>query len=144
MFKKCNENVRTQIDLNVQEKSSTLKASLVLSEWTSKAVSEKLASTYQEENIQLNVNLKHKLHKLRHIKNKNLQKHFTELKETALDLTKLNDLVQIKDEIRGLLRSTPNYIDFILLISDLNNMDYNSIWALWNPSWSKKKLFHGL
>lgn len=47
-----------------------------------------------------------------------------------LTLTRLNDPVTDKDKVGLLLRWPPEFIGFIALMADDNNMDYDSIFAL--------------
>lgn len=61
-FRKYNEKARSYIVLNVGVHTATLIKSLVSTGTATKAVSEKLISTYQKESTQFKMNVRTKLH----------------------------------------------------------------------------------
>lgn len=123
---------RPHFFLNLGEEPATLVTSLFISNAQTKEVWNLLCGTYHQENIQLQLNLRNKLHNLQLSDNGNIHHHLLQLEEIFVDLARINDPVLEKDKTGILLRSLLKSLSFFPVIVQVNNMRYTDLCALLN------------
>jgi len=127
---KDNRKARSHIVLNLAEAALITVAGLLSTGGTSKDVWEKLEKTYLKDNLQAKLNIRSKIHSMKFETNKNFDEHYNTFSKYCLDLARLGDPVDPKDQMMLLLNSMLQEFRNLNSIAGVSNLDVDGIVGL--------------